>query len=139
MNKILFLLFCFLILITACNSVNDSKNTNRILGFKLPTNIREIERNRTSNYNPTGDGTLFIEYSFDDSDTAKLITESLKNGFLKLPIDEQALTDGAIFQYVDRDDTLGYYKLNIDSNGMSYSIGVIDLSKNTIYIYEALY
>lgn len=139
MNKVLFLLFCSLIFITACNSVNDSKNTGRILGFKLPADIHKVERNRTSNYNPTGDGTLLVEYTFNNSDTANLINECLKNGFLKLPVDESTLTDGVIFQYIGRDDSLGYYKLNRDKDGMSYSIGVIDLSKNKIYVYEALY
>lgn len=139
MNKVLFLLFCSLVFITACNSANDSKNTNRILGFKLPSDINKIEQDITSNYNPTGDGTLFLEYSFNNSDTANLIAKCLEHGFLKLPVDEKALTDGAIFQYIGRHDSLGYYKLNKDKDGMSYSIGVIDLSKNKIYVYEALY
>src|SRR5690606_8881714 len=96
MNKILFLLACFLIFITACNAVSDFKITTRILGFKLPTGIEKNKRNRTSNYNPTGDGTLFVEYSFNKSDSVKIINECLKNGFLKLPVDESTLTDGAI-------------------------------------------
>jgi len=139
MNKVFFLLFCYLVFFTACNSVNDSQNTNRILGFELPTDVKKIERSRTSNYNPSGDGTLFIEYYFDNSNRDQLIAKSLENGFLHLPINEKVLTDGAIFQYVNRDDTLGYYKLNMDKDGMSYSIGIIDLSNNKVYIYEALY
>lgn len=139
MKKTLFLLLFCLFFITACDSAFDAKNTTRILGFKLPSNIEKVDRRRTSNYNPAGDGTLFIEYSFTGSDTAKLIAECLENGFLKLPVDEKALTDGAIFQYIGRHDSLGYYKLNKDKDGMSYSIGVIDLSKSRIYVYEALY
>lgn len=139
MNKMLALLFSSLIFITSCDSAFDTKNTKRILGFKLPSNIEKVDRRRTSNFNPSGDGTLFIEYSFNDRDTTKLIAESLKHRFLKLPIDEKTLSDGAIFQYISRDDTLGYYKLNGDKDSLSYSIGVIDMSKNKIYIYEALY
>lgn len=139
MKKTLFLLLYCLFFITACDSAFDAKNTTRILGFKLPSNIEKVDRRRTSNYNPTGDGTLFIEYSFTDSDTAKLIAECLENGFLKLPINEESLSDGAIFQYVGREDTMGYYKLNMDNDGMDYSIGIIDLSNNKVYIYETLY
>ena len=136
MNRLFFPLICFLV-ISACNS--DTKNTDRILGFKLPSEIKKVDRGRKSNYNPTGDGTLFIEYSFDDHDKPRLIAESLKNGFSHLPVNEKVLTDGAIFQYINRDDTLGYYKLNMDKDGMSYSIGIIDLSRKKVYIYEALY
>ncbi len=128
------------IMVCSCNSFDERKFALEVTGFDMPSNIILFNKDDKSYYNPSGDGERLAIFSFNQTDSVKLIDSCIKYKFTQLPIDVTKLTDGVVFTFIDKEEKNGYYKLNIDTEDhMSYSIAVVDFSKNKIYIYRVLY
>lgn len=92
----------------------------------------------TDEWGITGDGETFIIFSFPDSKKSFFIEESQTNDYKELPITE-SLPDDFIYTHYDMRDSVGYYKLEVESDQMSYKLVILNLQKNKLFIYNAVF
>jgi hypothetical protein len=86
-----------------------------------------------------GNGESLIIFSIPKKDKANLIKSCIEKKFQKLPV-KIPLPDNTIYNYLDKSDTLGFYKLNIDKiDTNSYRICIVSLNSKKIIIYNVIY
>jgi hypothetical protein len=108
------------------------------IGFDLPKSIKLDTFIDEWDYNPSGDGEVIIIFSLNEDHEKFLQTNCLNADFKKLPITEN-LPDNYVYTLISREDTLGYYKCEIDdSDNNSYSFTILDLKNHKLYIYYIL-
>lgn len=131
------LFFSFVFLLGCDTSSNFSED---VLGFKLPDGVSLLKNSKEFYNNPTGDGQQVAIFSFHSDDSLLLVNNCIKYNYLPLPINKGKLPDGAIYQWISTSDSLGYYKLDIDSfDNTSYSLAVVNLAKKRVIVYRVFY
>ncbi len=86
----------------------------------------------------TGDGISVIVFNLHKEVIRELSEQCITANYQKLPIKE-VLPLYTIYNYINRLDALGYYRLVVDDNGMSYHIVVLDLNKNKLVVVNEIF
>lgn len=137
MKKVTSLIFCILTF-GGCSSHKDF--AEEILEFNLPKKISTLKNDKDFYSNPTGDGEEFAIFSFLSDDSLFLVNNCIANNYTPLPIDKGVLPDGAVYQWVGENDSVGYYKLEVDTfDNTSYSIAVVNMVSKRIIVYRVFY
>lgn len=86
----------------------------------------------------TGDGISIIVFSLQSNNLENIENECINKGYSVLPIKEE-LPLNTVYNYISQTDTLGYYKLRIDKDGLSYNVVILDLNKNKLIVVNELF
>ena len=103
--------------------------------INLPRSLKVDKFQDEWNYNYTGDGETIIVFSFDKNDEQQLIKSCSKDKFEKLPI-SISLPYDVVYQFYNKKNQNGFYKCEIEKDGVSYKIAILDLTDKKLVIYN---
>jgi hypothetical protein len=82
----------------------------------------------------SGDGISIIVFILKDNDIAsELSNQCIKKKYLNLPITEE-LPLSTIYNYINFEDSIGYYRLKLEDDGLSYNAVILDLTNSKLVV-----
>lgn len=86
-----------------------------------------------------GDGYSLVIMKLSPGVERDLQRQCVKKHYSKLPIKE-ILPDDTIYDYIDKNDSSGYYLLDIEEeDNRNYTLVILDLSNDELIVYYVLY
>lgn len=110
---------------------------NLYTGFKIDKKYKvEIFKDK---WGLNGDGESLIVFYVLPEQQLELQNKCIKHNYNKLPIKEY-LPDNVIFNFLNKNDSSGYYLLNIDyKDDRNYSIVIFSLIEKKLIVYNTVY
>jgi hypothetical protein len=138
MTKKLFILLSLIILISCIDRVRDPYiRTKELFGLEINKDVK-VTKFEYKWGSFTGNGEDFIIFKISTNQIDDIQKQCMLQNFKKLPIKEE-LPDPGIYNYINKSDTLGLYKLLLDKDvDRNYTISVFDKSKNILLVYNVI-